>query len=65
MKTTHTVIGPAEAHKLPQINAEVLYYFKKQVQLHIRGSVHYRTIHKEKIQQDATICQNLYYSIFT
>jgi hypothetical protein len=48
MKTTHTVIGLAEAYKPPQTKAEVLYYFKKKVQFHVRGSVHDSTIHKEK-----------------
>jgi hypothetical protein len=30
----------------------------KANELDVRGSVHHSTIHKEKIQQDATMCQN-------
>ena len=48
MKTTHTVMEPAEAYKPTQIKAEVLYYFNKKVQFHVRGSVHHSTIQKEK-----------------
>jgi hypothetical protein len=31
---------------------------KYQLTFDVRGSVHHRTIHKEKIQQDATMYQN-------
>jgi hypothetical protein len=33
-------------------------------ELDVRGSVHHSKIHKQKIQQDATMYQNFYHSIF-